>query len=50
MNDQKSARLREAVRTLADRTRRYREQYRDRGLGEENTKASLIEPVLEALG
>jgi hypothetical protein len=50
MSDQKSAKLTEAVRTLADRARRYREQYRERGLGEENTKASLIEPVLEALG
>src|SRR5262249_36833849 len=35
---------------LADKARRYREQYRERGLGEENAKASLIEPVLEALG
>jgi predicted type IV restriction endonuclease len=50
MSDQHSARFIEVVRGLADKVRRYREQYRDRGLGEENTKASLIEPVLEALG
>src|SRR5262245_20560868 len=50
MRELQNPRLIEAVRGLADKVRRYREQYRDRGLGEENTKASLIEPVLEALG
>ncbi len=50
MKDQQSARLIEAVRGLAEKARSYREQYRERGLGEANTKASLIEPILEALG
>jgi predicted type IV restriction endonuclease len=50
MSDQESTRLTETVRALADKARRYRDQYRERGLGEANTKASLIEPVLEALG
>ena len=35
-----------AVRKLGERARKYRE----RGLNEEDTKASLIEPMLEALG
>jgi predicted type IV restriction endonuclease len=50
MSGRHSARLIEVVRGLADKVRRYREQYRERGLGEENTKASLIDPLLEALG
>jgi predicted type IV restriction endonuclease len=50
MSELPSARLIEAVRELADKARQFREQYRERGLGEENTKASLIEPLLEALG
>src|SRR5437660_230416 len=51
MNDQESARLIEAVRELADKARRLREQYPpDRTLGEENTKAALIDPLLEVLG
>ena len=37
---------RASVRTIAERARKYR----DRGLGEQNSKASLIEPLLEALG
>src|SRR5688572_33489451 len=35
-----------AIRTIADKLPRFR----DRRLGEQNTKASLIEPILEALG
>jgi hypothetical protein len=50
MADQANARLVEALRGIANRARKYREQYRERGLGEENTKASLIDPLLEALG
>ena len=50
MSDSNDGRLRQAVRELAERCRRLRAQYQDRGLGEENTKASLIDPVLEALG
>jgi uncharacterized protein (DUF1810 family)/predicted type IV restriction endonuclease len=50
MKDQQSAKLIDNVREIADRVRRYREQFRDRGMGEANTKASLIEPILEALG
>jgi hypothetical protein len=42
--------LAEKLRGLIANVRRMREQYRERGLGEENTKASLIEPILEALG
>lgn len=40
----------EVVRELAVKARRLQEQYRDRRLGEENTKAALIAPLLEALG
>jgi predicted type IV restriction endonuclease len=41
-----SQRLSQAIKTIAARVPKYR----DRALGEQNTKASLIEPVLEALG
>jgi predicted type IV restriction endonuclease len=50
MSDQQSRKIAEAIREIAERARKYREQYRERGLGEENTKASLIEPLLESLG
>jgi hypothetical protein len=50
MSDQQSAKLIEAVQVLAEKVRRFQEQYRDRRLGEENTKAALIAPLLEALG
>jgi hypothetical protein len=50
MSDQESTRLIEVVRGLADKVRRLREQYRDRHLGEEGTKAALISPLLQALG
>lgn len=39
-------RLRETVKAVAAKVQRFR----DRPLGEQNTKASLIEPILEALG
>lgn len=38
--------LRNILRDVVAKIRRYQ----DRGMGEKNTKASLIEPVLEALG
>lgn len=38
--------LLDSIASLAARARKYK----DRGLGEQNTKASLVEPVLEALG
>lgn len=50
MTDHPSNELIESVRALADKARRLRDQYRDRSLGEENTKAALISPLLEALG
>jgi hypothetical protein len=46
MIDQQSTRLRGAIREAAEKIRKFR----DRSLGEQNTKASLIEPILEALG
>jgi predicted type IV restriction endonuclease len=46
MSDPQDARLREAIREAAGKARKYR----DRFIGEQNTKASLIEPVLESLG
>jgi predicted type IV restriction endonuclease len=50
MTEQQNVRLRQSIRDLAERARKLREQYSDPGLGEENTKASLIDPMLEALG
>ena len=46
MSDQQNAKLRDVVRDVISKIRRYQ----DRNIGEQNTKASLIEPVLEALG
>jgi len=46
MSDPESPNLRDAVRDAVGKVRRYQ----DRNIGEQNTKASLIEPVLEALG
>lgn len=46
MSDPQDAKLREVVRDVISKIRRYQ----DRNMGEQNTKASLIEPVLEALG
>jgi hypothetical protein len=46
MTEQNSTRLREVIKDVAAKVRRYQE----RGLGEQNTKASLIDPILEALG
>jgi hypothetical protein len=50
MSDPTNGPLRQTVRDLAEKCRRLRTQYQDRGLGEENTKASLINPMLKALG
>jgi len=38
--------LAERINALAEKAKRYR----DRGIGEQNTKASLVEPLFEALG
>jgi hypothetical protein len=46
MSEPKDAKVREAVRDVIAKIRRYQ----DRSIGEQNTKASLIEPILEALG
>ena len=46
MNDAAKSRLQNVVQATADKVRKYK----GRGLGEPNTKATLIEPVLEALG
>jgi predicted type IV restriction endonuclease len=46
MPDQQTTRLQNAIREVAAKVQKYQ----DRNLGEQNTKASLIEPMLEALG
>jgi predicted type IV restriction endonuclease len=46
MTGEQKVRLRETVTEMIDKIRRFQ----DRSLGEQNTKASLVEPVLEALG
>src|SRR5262245_11096096 len=46
MNAQETAKLREAITDIVAKISRFK----DRALGEQNTKASLIEPILEALG
>jgi predicted type IV restriction endonuclease len=45
-NDPEHDRLRQAIHDAAAKAKRYH----DRGIGEQNTKASLVEPILEALG
>jgi predicted type IV restriction endonuclease len=46
MPDPLIAKLQDTIREVVARIRKYQ----DRSLGEQNTKASLIEPILEALG
>jgi hypothetical protein len=46
MKDEQTAKLQEAISETVALIRRFQ----DRSLGEQNTKASLIEPILEALG
>lgn len=46
MTDQAIRWLQQAIQTATERIRKFQ----DRGMGEQNTKASLIEPILEALG
>jgi predicted type IV restriction endonuclease len=46
MTEQEASRIRQAVRAAVEKIQRFR----DRSIGEQNTKASLIEPILEALG
>src|SRR5438105_2650682 len=46
MSDQQSGELQATIRGVVEKLGRFQ----GRNLGEQNTKASLIEPVLEALG
>src|SRR6476619_3335919 len=46
MTEQQNARLVQTIRDVAAKIQRFQ----GRSLGEQNTKATLIEPVLEALG
>jgi hypothetical protein len=46
MTEQDIRKLKETVQTVREKVRRFQ----DRGMGEQNTKASLIQPILEALG
>ncbi len=46
MTEQQNAKLREVIVNTIAKIRRFQ----DRRLGEENTKAALIEPIIEALG
>lgn len=46
MSDQPDSKLKASVQGAKDKVRRFK----DRSLGEQNTKATLIDPVLEALG
>src|SRR3954463_7013898 len=46
MTEQQTTKLQGAIRSVVEKIRRFQ----DRNLGEQNTKASLVEPVLEALG
>jgi hypothetical protein len=46
MADPQTLKLRETIREVVGKIQKYQ----DRNLGEENTKASLIEPVLEGPG
>lgn len=46
MTEQEADRFRQAIRTAVEKLHRFK----DRSIGEQNTKASLIEPILEALG
>lgn len=46
MTDQQTTKLQGAIREVVEKIHRFQ----DRNLGEQNTKGSLIEPILEALG
>lgn len=46
MTEQEAGRIRHAIRAAVEMIHKFR----DRSIGEQNTKASLIEPILEALG
>jgi predicted type IV restriction endonuclease len=48
MGDQQDARLHQVTKEIVTKIQKFRE--RGLNLGEQNTKASLIEPILEALG
>lgn len=46
MSDPENPKLLKAIRDVIGKIRKYQ----DRSMGEQNTKASLIEPIIEALG
>jgi hypothetical protein len=46
MSQSENTKLHEAVKLVISKVKRFQ----DRSLGEQNTKASLVEPILEALG
>lgn len=46
MTNQDSGNLENTIKAVAEKARRFK----GRGMGEQNTKASLVEPILEALG
>jgi predicted type IV restriction endonuclease len=46
MSEQENNRLREVIKDVVTKIRKFQ----DRNMGEQNTKATLIDPVLEALG
>jgi hypothetical protein len=46
MSEQETGKLREAIKSAVAKIRKFA----DRSLGEQNTKATLIDPILEALG
>ena len=45
MTEQETSKLKQVVRTVVEKIQKFQ----DRSLGEQNTKASLIEPIFEAL-
>ena len=46
MSNESNPKLEETIQIVVGKIRKFQ----DRNLGEQNTKASLIEPILEALG
>lgn len=46
MTEQETSKIRQTLRATVEKIRKFQ----DRAIGEQNTKASLIEPMLEALG
>jgi hypothetical protein len=50
MTDQQALPLRQVIRDFSEKARRFREWYREQGLGKENTRVSRTDPLLEARG